>query len=286
MPEGKVSMRDLKAAKRTLRPIPKLPFLRLASHGRSEAGSKLSKAARIILGAGATSLVVALIIGSFSASGVIDMTLAIALLASAWLVAMGAIVVSEPILGVPPRIKWPAAGVTAVVLAVALTGLGVYENKHFPLAPLKEGAHMMMFSSPLKKGDTKIIVTLINKGDLIARARPNSGSELVLVDHLLSENEEDEYYKVARASLSLAGTGLEIPKDTQRTFDIDLPIGDSQIDEIEAGKKYFYVFLVMAFTDATYNANEYFIASLCNKYYKHLDTPTICLGHTEGRSHG
>jgi len=281
-------MRDLKPPKKVLRPIPKLPFLRLSAPsgpGRAEFNFRLSKAARIFLGAGATSLVAALVIGSFSASGVIDMTLAITLLAAAWLIGMGAIVVAEPIL-VPPRIRWPATGVAAVVLAAALAGLGFYENKHFPLAPIKEGAHLISTLSPLKKGDTKIVVTVENKGDLIARIRSENGQDWVIVDHRLSEREEDYYYAQAKAALPLIGTGLDLPRDTARTFNIDLPFADSQIDEVAAGTKYLYLFFVIAFTDATSNASEHFVGTLCGKYFKYLDAPTACLGHNKSRAPG
>src|SRR5579871_3856053 len=128
-------MPEIRAPKRSLRAVPKLSFLRQqpsATDIPTLSHRGWSRGARILLGAGATGLFAALIIASFSASGVIDMTLAIALLGVAWIVGVGAVLVSEPLLGLQPRIRWPAAAIVSIALAAAIVGLGFYENAHFP----------------------------------------------------------------------------------------------------------------------------------------------------------
>jgi hypothetical protein len=276
----------LRPPKRALRGIPKLPSLRNpeASTASTDGGSfRLSRGMRILFGAGATSLVAALIIGSFSASGVIDMTLAAVLLAASWLIGVGAIAVSEPLLGLPKKARWPVTIITAVVLAGAITGIGFYESAHFPAEKPKEGARLWITGTGIKKGDSKVTLNAVNKGDLDARVWANGSTNIVVADHMLSEKEEDEWVLKTEKALPLKGTGGEFLKGDSHRIDLELGVSDAHYDAIIAGQIYLYVFFVTAFTDSTVKPGTHLTAEFCGKYYKTLDVSTVCLGHNETR---
>jgi len=214
------------------------------------------------------------------------MTLAITLLAVASIVGVGAIVVSEPLLGLRAKIKWPIVAGMSVLLAAILAGIGQYENTHFPTEKPKTGARFAIGGSALKKGGSKTTLTIMNRGDIDARVWANGSSIVTTSDHLLSESEEDAWFQKVRSQIPRKGKGIDFLKDQSRTIEIDFNANDAQYDAIVAGTIYLYVFFAMAFTDAITPSNSYWAAEYCVKYFKKLEDSTVCLGHNETKVPG
>jgi hypothetical protein len=93
-----------------------------------------SKLFERLVEAGATGLVLALIIGAFAVAGVIDMTVAIVMLAVAWFLGTAAIIISDVFRERNQR--WPVVGMSAasILLAIMLSGIGKYIDLHRPRA--------------------------------------------------------------------------------------------------------------------------------------------------------
>jgi hypothetical protein len=298
-------MIDLRAQKKQLRAVTRLKFLRtpvkelavpetnsviaetiLAASDSPSRASSISRGVRVLFGAGATSLFAALIIGSFSASGVIDMALAVSLLCVAWIVGVGAVIVSEPLLGLSPKQRWPAAISMSIILAVAIVGVGLYEKSRFPIAiapsqPTKEGAHFIISAPPLPKDSENLTLTVTNKGDASARVGARTGSYVEVFDHILSEDEEEKGLQVAINVLAPIGSGIDFLKDTTRSNDV--PIAKDKYEALAIGKRYLYIFSVTAFTDEVTPAGRSNLASFCGRWDKNLGAGLSCIAHNESR---
>jgi hypothetical protein len=199
-------MRDLRAPKKPLRAVPRLTFLRITPpkdgpptptaeimvasavsllDGAAPRTKAFSKGLGIIFGAGATGLVAAFIIASFSASGVIDMTLATAFLFLAWLIGIGAVIVS-----VKSKVRWPAAIGTGFVLGITMLSIGFYERAHFPRPQGKEGARFVFNPAPFDRLTKTMDLGMANKGDVVARASTQGRAQPLYTEHLLTAKEE------------------------------------------------------------------------------------------------
>jgi hypothetical protein len=280
-------MVDLKPPKRPLRGEPKLAALRTPtpSDPRKRVFS-LPRGVRIIFGAGASGLVAALIIGSFSASGVIDMTLAFSLLGAALVVGIGAIIVSEPLLGLPPKIRWPSAIGASILLALIVSGIGAYEKAHFPTPPTveKQGARFLFDQGLFAKGSDKIPMTSTNRGDVIARTGTRVGTSVWWSDHILTAQEEEPKAAIA---LELAtepeGGTLEFLPNGSRTVEIPVAVTNGQYEAVVSGAGYLYVFFAIEFMDEMAPPDRRLFATTCGFLNKRMDHPLACWGHNESR---
>jgi hypothetical protein len=98
---------------------------------------------RVAIGAGGSGLVLGLVIGSFSAAGIVDMTVAVTMLLAAWIIGTVAITASEPIWGLAPKLRWPVIIGTSVALAVFLGLIGLYQSNHLPISE-KQSARLQV----------------------------------------------------------------------------------------------------------------------------------------------
>ena len=152
---------------------------------------------RVAIGAGGSALVLALVIGSLSTAGVIDMTAAWSMLAAAWMVGAIAIAISEPVWGLPTRHRIFTGTVSAVALGAALALAGVYEYSHHPGQTESESGRSsrlvvqrVVVNPPKEQENLSLDVFVINKGTLPARrigtwvrmvstpTLPNTGSDI------------------------------------------------------------------------------------------------------------
>src|SRR5260370_42210613 len=88
---------------------------------------------RVAIGAGGSGLVLGLVIGSFSAAGIVDMTVAAVMLLAAWIIGAIAITASEPIWGLPPKLRLPVIIGANFALALLLGLIGLYQYYHLPV---------------------------------------------------------------------------------------------------------------------------------------------------------
>jgi hypothetical protein len=175
-------------------------------------------------------------------------------------------------------------GGVAILLLVTIGPLYILLLLH-PTAPTitKEGARFVLNPGPLNRETKTVEIAAINKGDVVARASVNGANEIVYAGHILTEQEENEWYEKLKATLVPIGTGIEFLKEGGRTIVIELPTTDAQFDDVIAKKTYLYVFFLIAFTDETTPPGQKFLASLCVRYQGKLSDSKVCFGHNETR---
>jgi len=275
-------MADLRAPKKALRAIPKVAWLHDAGvAGKGGSGIFL----RLLIGAGGTALYVTCLTSAYGPASVGDVTTTIAMLSLGWALAFGAFVLSE-VFGALPNGHRVLVGIffgVALAAVTALWGMFVFHRPQAPPVAAKTGARMFFKLGGFTKNDKKIEVSMINQGDVMARIGTRMGSNFVIVDHVLSEAEEDFQYQGALRALPPLGTGIELPVNGGRTIDLEIRITDAQYDGIIDGTLRLYVFSVAVFSDEMTAPGKTNLASVCNHFSKKTDLGFICLSHTESR---
>jgi hypothetical protein len=158
----------------------------------------------------------------------------------------------------------------------------IWERVEKPIAS-KEGARFFLTSGPLNRETKTMNIFAINRGDVVARASIEGVDDVIYVDHILSEKEEDDFFKDLETGLPAIGTGIDFLQGVGRTMTIDLPRTEADFDNMLNNKGYIYVLFLISFTDETTPPGKRFFASLCSRYQGTLSVPKICFGHNESR---
>jgi hypothetical protein len=208
------------------------------------------------------------------------MTATIVMLVSGWVFAVGAFTLSELLSSLSNRHRFFASSAFATVCA-AVTVVWGATIFHAPSpAVQKSGARIFLEAKGFAKGSDVIEITLTNRGDSIARFKSQTGSSWSLQDHILSEQEEEQQYRLALDQLPHGGSGVEVLPNNGRTVNIEIKLSDAQYDSIISGAVHLYLFTVMSFTDELTPPGEKNIASLCTHFDKKTTVGLVCLGTT------
>jgi hypothetical protein len=279
-------MGDLRPPKKSLRQIPKLAILRKGTPSpelRAPVPLRMGPVGRIVIGAGGTALFITCLYSAYSPASVGDITATIVMLLSGWVFAVGAFTLSELLSSLSNRHRYLASFSFAIVCAAvtAIWGVTIFH----PAAPTiqKTGARMFFTVAGFAKDSKKIDVTMTNHGDVMARAGSLYGSVVSVVDHALSEKEENERYKLALSYLPPMGSGTEIPVNVPRLMQIDINLTEAQYDGINNGTLHFYLFVVTAFKDELTLSGKLNLATMCTHFTKNTTTGLVCIGHSESR---
>jgi hypothetical protein len=162
----------------------------------------------------------------------------------------------------------------------------IWEHIKKPQAPpvvAKTGARLFFRVDGFKKGDKTLAVNMSNGGDVMARTGSLVGSYYTLVDHILSEKEEDANYEVTLKSPPRMGVGIEIPINVGRAIDLEINLTDAQYDSIVNGTMHFYLFVVAVFRDELTPSGKTNLSSVCTHFTKNTTAGLVCLSHTESR---
>ena len=290
-------MRDLRPPKVPLRAIPRLPALKEkqesepqrqgdaipASGGSTSSLLRVGPLGRTVIGAGGTALFITCLYSAYGPASVGDMKATIVMLLSGRVFAVGAFTVSELLSSLSNRHRFLASFGFAVVCAAVTAVWGVTIFHVPPPAIQKTGARMFFRVGGFSKTNKTMEVTMINKGDVMARIGTRIGSNLVFVDHPLSEKEEDAYYEAALKSLPPIGNGMEIPINIGHTTDVPINLSDAEYDAIINGTAHFYIFVVANFRDETTPSGKINLASICSHFSKNTTTGLACLSHIDSR---
>jgi hypothetical protein len=243
---------------------------------------------RIAIGSGGTGLVIGLIGGSFSASGIVSMTVAAIMLAFAWAVGAVAITVSEPVWGLPSRYRLFASLSTILALGIVLGGIGWFQHEHMPIAErgtARLGLKQILQQKFPGESTTNFNVNVQNDGNAIAlnQATILAGklSPVVLpqeqadeamkkLHRLLSENE-----KRGPNHVQLAPTfGQIVTLSDIDDITLDPPTKvfinatDSQVKDFNDGKLVLYVFFLSHYEDETIQGHAYWKSEACAYYFR------------------
>jgi hypothetical protein len=280
-------MRDLRPPKVPLRAIPRLLSLRdkqeSASAGSTSSPLRVGPLGRIVIGAGGTALFITCLYSAYGPASVGDMKATIVMLLSGWVFAVGAFTVSELLSSLSNRHRFLASFGFAIVCAAVTSVWGV-TIFHSPTPTIqKAGARMFFQIGGFSKTNKTMAVIMVNSGDVIARIGTRLGSNLVFMDHVLSEREENACYEAALKSLPPIGNGMEIPINVGHTTDAPINLSDAQFDAIMNGTAYFYIFAVANFRDELTPSGKINLASVCSYFNKNTTTGLACLSHIESR---
>jgi hypothetical protein len=138
---------------------------------RPPASYSAREVVRIAIGSGGTGLVIGLIGGSFSASGIVSMMVAVIMLIFAWVVGAVAITVSEPVWGLPSSYRLGASLFTIFALGFVLGGIGWFQYQHMPV-PDRGTASLTLNETTLRKlpgqNVSHVDIAVKNVGNAIA----------------------------------------------------------------------------------------------------------------------
>jgi hypothetical protein len=139
-----------------------------SKHQMSE---RVRQGMRALLGAGASALVIALVVESMGQAGILNMANARAMLAGAWIIGTAAFCVSEWIWQFRAKHRIAVAVAVSLILGVVLGALGKYESK-----ANYELTHLVADNRPTPKnscGDIGATDLLVFLGDGSAVVRPS-----------------------------------------------------------------------------------------------------------------
>jgi hypothetical protein len=264
------------------------------SHQNNAPGYSTRQVFNIAVGAGGTGLVVGLVGSSFSAAGIVSMTVAALMLLIAWIVGTVAITVSEPVWGLQPRYRLAASATAITVLTVILGGIGRFQYDHIPIVDrgtarvLLSGAY---FEKAADQAANRVVIRLENNGNAIAIkfAVVVWGK---LSDKTLSPNELAPMLEKTRqivVDLDAQGfdKGILVPGNNQIVWltDIDtkdlILLTDSQINDFNNAKLAIYAFIFARFEDETIKGSAYWERSDCvfftqtMSYWHNCRTPQL-----------
>jgi hypothetical protein len=298
-------MSDLRARKITLRALPKLAFLREKTKERPTAETapvefgepipaasddppvqppiRLGLLGWSIINASGFGLFISSLYSAYSPASAGDRTATVAILGLGWIIAVGACAVSEALSSVTIRRRYLASAIVATFAAFicGAWGLTIFRPALSPVS--KTGARLYFRIGGFTKASKKIEVTMLNLGDMVARAGVQAGSSYSLVNHIMSEDEEEVTYQSALKATPPLGKGIDVPINNGRTFDIDLNLTDAQYDSIIDGTMQLYFTVVEVFTDELAPSGKTYLASDCSRFNKKTDTAVVCTGHHEAR---
>ena len=240
---------------------------------------------RVAIGSGGTGLVVGLVASSFSAAGIVDMTVAAAMLLAAWVIGTVSITVSEPVWGLAPRYRLGASLGTIAILTILLAGIGWFQHNHLPIPD--KGAAQMTLSRVDIEGIPKTSAyqfnAVIHNDGTASAIEENTAVAGKLSDHLLSKDDIDVIMaKLEKFNLAIERQGplhFQIPKSHSRVItlsevdDLDTQVTKkfiqataNQIKEITNGDLSLYVFLLTKYEDETITGNGYWQTETCGYY--------------------
>lgn len=181
------------------------------------------------------------------------------------------------------RTEFIAATIVFLACNALIYGfVGLAEKATTPVVA-KSGARLFPKVGAFSKEKKTLEVTVPNTGDVIARMASKVGSATFLFDHILSEREENNIYKLALGKVPPIGSGIEIPPNTSRTLYVESGLSDAEIDSIMEGTRYFYVVNVIAFNDEITPKGQENLASVCGYFTKRTDFSFVCSTHNESR---
>ncbi len=242
---------------------------------------------RVAIGAGGFGVIVGLVIGSFSASGIVDMTVSAGMLLVAWIIGIISIAVSEPVWGLPKKYRLLATVICSVGLGAVLVGVGYWQYKHFPTKEIKNARlEYNGMTTEKSKSDSKVIEIyphLLNRGDKAARGNEMAFAHVV-VEKRLDDVIEDKDMAIVQETADKMPippvTGNEIqPGENAFPADQARTITEEEWNEIGSGNKLLYIFINSKYTDETMQLGSYFISELCGFYHPATSSMTQCHSH-------
>jgi hypothetical protein len=237
---------------------------------------------RIAVGSGGTGLVIGLVGGSFSAAGIVSMTVAAIMLLMAWVFGTVAITVSEPVWGLPPNYRLGTSLSAIIALGLALGGIGWFQYGHMPIADkgvARVNLDTVTFEKIPGQSNSRIDVSLKNSGNAIALEYAAAVAGRLASTPLSSEQIPPLMDKLRNRVIEFDATGHHmnrtlIPNTNQLIWlsDVDkidndyILLTDQQIQDFNDGKLSVYLFLFGRYEDETITGTAYWQIEMCIQY--------------------
>jgi hypothetical protein len=243
-------------------------------------------------------IVITFVIASLAAAGVITMSLAYALLALAWLVAVaGSFLVPWPF---PHRHR----AVFATFLAIMLGAVGWYEAVHYEKPPsAKEIAEELAkitapapttlpharlehntieFPEDVPGGNRLIKIHFQNHGSIHANYAMIFGMVSITETEYTKQDQDmfmDGIKESAAKSAPLSTSGNAIYPGQDISLTLSPGITPSDWAALKEGKKWLYLFSASRFSDENTDNSEYWLSEACMKIERSFSGGAPCVDH-------
>src|SRR4051794_32179773 len=196
----------------------------------------------------------------------------------------------------PPSPKWNRtwAGAFAIVGILAAAAIffelrgtdqllgKIWEHIREPQPAVAKTGARLFFN--VADSQRTLDVNISNNGDVMARVNTVVISRWALFDHVLTNKEEDDFYRSALNALQPMGSGMEVPVNFGHITEFEFPnLTDQQYDSIINGMMNFYLVVITSFKDELTPSGRTNIASVCTRFIKNTNAGFACSSHIESR---